>query len=78
MLFEEDGRIIQTKHYTRPARGSVTLPALNFAGGVIKNREVENKCHYNGKELKDDLFANNKTLMWYLYGARYYEPQLGR
>jgi RHS repeat-associated protein len=39
---------------------------------------VENKYLYNGKEKEDDLFSNNRTLMWYHYGARYYDPQLGR
>ena len=33
----------------------------------------ENKYKYNGKELEDD-----HNLNWYHYGARYYDPQLGR
>ncbi len=33
----------------------------------------ENKYRYNGKELEDD---NN--LNWYYYGARYYDPTIGR
>ena len=33
----------------------------------------ENKFLYNGKELEDDLGLN-----WYHYGARYYDPQVGR
>ncbi len=33
----------------------------------------ETKFTYNGKELEDDFNLN-----WYHYGARYYDPQLGR
>ncbi|MGM0588602.1 MAG: RHS repeat-associated core domain-containing protein [Bacteroidota bacterium] len=35
--------------------------------------EEENKFTYNGKEL-----ANEHGLNWYHYGARFYDPQLGR
>lgn len=38
---------------------------------------AENKCRYNGKELQDDAI-NGKRLDWYDYGARFYDPSLGR
>jgi RHS repeat-associated protein len=36
-----------------------------------------NKYKYNGKEIQDDQLSN-KELNWYDYGARMYDPSLGR
>ena len=42
-----------------------------------KVRTSENKYLYNGKEFQDDNLGGVK-LDWYDYGARFYDPALGR
>jgi RHS repeat-associated protein len=39
----------------------------------LSTTNPDNKFTYNGKELEDDHGLN-----WYHYGARYYDPQIGR
>jgi RHS repeat-associated protein len=57
-------RIIQEKHY---------YPFGLEINGLSKNYDSDNKFAYNGKELEDEFGLN-----WYHYGARYYDPQVGR
>ncbi len=46
---------------------------MKMAGLSLVTGSPETKFTYNGKELEDDFNLN-----WYHYGARYYDPQLGR
>ncbi len=52
--------------------GMVMTQQNTFASGVKGNKYL-----YNGKELQDDEVGGTK-LDWYDYGARFYDPELGR
>jgi RHS repeat-associated protein len=72
----DDGALSYTKDYTG---GFVHKQVNNFypfgleLANIGMTSDNDNKFKYNAKELED---AHN--LYWYHYGARYYDPQLGR
>lgn len=48
-------------------------PVLDEEGNPIVDQTKLNRYQYNGKELTSDLGLN-----WYAYGARWYDPAIGR
>jgi len=68
----DNGRpeVMQTTDYY--PFGMVMNQSNTFADGVLSNNFL-----YNGKELQNDAIGGVK-LDWYDYGARFYDPSLGR
>jgi RHS repeat-associated protein len=68
VMFDQTGEVLQDQSYY--PFGMIMGEALTFD---MPSSLPDNKYLYNGKELQDDF-----DLGWYDYGARFYDPQLGR
>jgi RHS repeat-associated protein len=68
VMFDQTGEVLQDQSYY--PFGMSMGEALTFD---MPSSLPDNKYLYNGKELQDDF-----DLGWYDYGARFYDPALGR
>jgi len=78
--------------FTSPVKGTVEILqeshyypfGMEFMGVGGEQMDITNYYKYNGKELQDDGFDLDENgiyesrLLWYDYGARFYDAQLGR